>query len=219
MECSHCKRVFKTNQSLNYHLTNKVCHKTDNLSCGHCKLVFSTKQRLTYHLQNKVCFRECLPTVCSRCDKQFKSNQGLKYHLKNGVCEKPRATFCDYCEKRHASAEKLRQHLLRCDQHFCGNKKWHKTRCTSEYMFTGVEHLRSLTFIRQSILRKKEIDGQLPLFDKIEGVPWENVSYWGGICPRCDCKRKEGHIFKCIQEKRDKLAKYDTEYLEMLKKK
>ena len=83
-----------------------------------------------------------------------------------------------------------------------------------EYMFGGVEHLRSLNYVREAVLRKKEIDDKLPLFDKIAGVPWENVAYWEGTCPRCGHQRKEGHIWTCIKNERDRLAKYDIDRLE-----
>ena len=214
MECKHCKKVFSTKQSLEYHLSKKVCLKKKAPVCEHCNVIFSSKQKLDYHLSNEVCLRTIEAPVCGRCKKLFKSKQSLDYHLRNKVCDKVSATFCGYCEKRHSSSEKLKSHLLRCNQHFCGNKKWHNTRCTMEYMFGGAEHLQGFNFIRRSVLRKKEIDDKLPLFDKIAGVPWENVAYWEGICPRCGHKRKEDHIWTCVKNERDRLAKYDINYLE-----
>ena len=182
-------------------------------------MVFSSKQKLNYHLHNKVCLRTHEPPVCGRCKKLFKSKQALDYHLRNGVCDKVSATFCTYCEKRHSSKEKLDYHLLRCDQHFCGNKKWHKTRCTTDYKLTGVEHLHRLEYVEKAVLRKREIDDRFPLFDKIQGVPWETVPYWEGTSPRCGYQRKADHIWTCLMDRKNKLAKYDPDYLDMLRRK
>ena len=104
----------------------------------------------------KVCLRTIEAPVCGRCKKLFKSKQSLDYHLRNKVCDKVSATFCGYCEKRHSSKEKLNDHLLRCNQHFCGNKKWHNTCCTMDYMFGGAEHLNNgLNFIRKISVKKE----------------------------------------------------------------
>ena len=53
MECKHCKKAFSTNQSLEYHLSKKVCLKKKAPVCEHCNMILSSKQKLDYHLSNE----------------------------------------------------------------------------------------------------------------------------------------------------------------------
>jgi hypothetical protein len=72
MECSHCKNIFKTQSSLNYHTHNaKYClqkrNKINNdLVCTHCKKSFSSKHWFNQH--------KCYVNL----DKSIEENNKLK---------------------------------------------------------------------------------------------------------------------------------------------
>jgi len=53
-DCCKCGKHMKSKTSLNYHINNKVCCKTDK-TCPQCGKSFKTKQNQKYHIQQKVC--------------------------------------------------------------------------------------------------------------------------------------------------------------------
>ena len=219
MKCPWCKKTFTASQSLGYHMKNKVClpKEREVHTCNDCKAVFSSKQKLHYHVDNKVCLKTREPMACGKCKKAFGSKQAMDYHVQRKVCEKVKA-YCTYCEKRYRSKEKLDYHLLNCYQHFCGNKRWHETRCTMNYLFTDMEHLRSLQYVERAVKRKREIDVKLQMFDKFEGVRWEYVKYWETTCPRCGHKRKDEHIWTCLMDRRNRVARNDPDEVKRIMK-
>lgn len=52
--CQKCNKEFSSKQRINYHITRKVCEKT-NKRCEKCDHLFKTKAMLKYHLENNVC--------------------------------------------------------------------------------------------------------------------------------------------------------------------
>ena len=79
MECEHCKSVFKTQSSLNYHINNaKYCLQKRNqinheLVCIHCKKYFSSKHWFNQHK----CYVN-LDKIKNLYEKSIEENNKLK---------------------------------------------------------------------------------------------------------------------------------------------
>lgn len=55
-ECERCHKQLSSKARLDYHLSNKVCFKTNRM-CFNCGQTFATKRGLEYHRNNHVCER------------------------------------------------------------------------------------------------------------------------------------------------------------------
>ena len=218
--CPDCKKEFSSLQRLKYHTERKVCKKEKPTSpiCPDCEKSFSTIQMLNYHLERKVCKKEkpVSTAICPDCNKSFCSMQRLNYHLERKVCHKKpilEDKTCHFCKKEFSSGQRLQSHKKICSEHYCGDKEWHKRRCTTDYNLSEVECYDcgdliercgcKDKYIEKCIMEKKAIDdwfGQ-PFFDNIEGRPWEDVDYWEEICPQCKEPRKGNHISLCLYDK------------------
>ena len=150
---------------------------------------------------NKIKIHNCL-RKCERCCKVFSSFQMLQHHINKKICL---SKTCTYCDKKFSSVQRLKSHNLICIKHFCGNKAWHLKRCSENYNLEDIicydhgdliERCCKLKYIKECILRKKEIDREHYNFDMY--VPWENRTYWTSKCMHCGFIRQEEHIKICL---------------------
>lgn len=58
IDCPNCHKIFTHINSLNYHLSHKVCVKTTDKTCGCCGLSFTSKRRCQYHISHNVCMKK-----------------------------------------------------------------------------------------------------------------------------------------------------------------
>ncbi|XP_031557562.1 zinc finger protein 58-like [Actinia tenebrosa] len=188
MECKSCNREFSSRQRLQYHLQNKVCSKErrNSTRCEDCGKQFSSRQALQYHARKKVC-QKTRERRCKECNHSFGSAQMLKYHVDNRVCLKD---ICERCEENK-------------------REEWHRHRCLGNYDLQEVvcwEHGDIAARCcpketkRRLTQRKKEIDQRFAMFDRVEGVRWEDREYWEALCERCGCQRSDQHVWQCLYE-------------------
>ena len=104
VECTDCKKKFKTKTSLNIHLsmhTGKKLHK-----CSYCSKIFTKKSILTCHIRSHT--KEKV-FQCSVCKKGFSLKGNLKRHMKIHSSEKP--FECSVCKKEFMRKEILKDHM------------------------------------------------------------------------------------------------------------
>lgn len=58
-KCDFCSKSLSSAERLRYHISNKVCQKT-NKTCPKCKKIFKSKQYCQLHITNNVCGKRIL---------------------------------------------------------------------------------------------------------------------------------------------------------------
>jgi hypothetical protein len=67
--CTKCGRVFTTKHALVYHISNKVCQKSNSRICDICGVQFSSKQRRITHQQANICTKPDNPVAIGLLDE------------------------------------------------------------------------------------------------------------------------------------------------------
>ena len=107
--CSHCKRAFRTEESLGQHFEDSH-FEFPSKPCSHCKRAFRTEQGLRQHFEalHSGLPRKVSGPICDTCKESFPGQDSLEQHQRTVHTSQFRC--CD-CEKDFISEQALDQHL------------------------------------------------------------------------------------------------------------
>ena len=107
--CSHCKRAFRTEESLGQHFEDSH-FEFPRKPCLHCKRAFRTENGLRQHFEalHSDLPRKVSGPKCDTCKKKFPGHDDLEQHQRAAHTSQFRC--CD-CEQDFISEQALDQHL------------------------------------------------------------------------------------------------------------
>ena len=107
--CSHCKRAFRTEESLTQHFGDSHSD-LPRKPCSHCKRAFRTDESLRQHFEasHSDFPRKVSGPICDTCKKSFAGHDDLEQHQRTVHASQFRC--CD-CEQDFISEQALDQHL------------------------------------------------------------------------------------------------------------
>ena len=102
--CSHCKRAFRTEESLGQHFGDSHSDLPTK-PCSHCKRTFRTEESLRQHFEAA---HSVSGPLCDTCKKSFPGHDDLEQHQR--AVHTSQFRCCD-CEQDFISEQALDQHL------------------------------------------------------------------------------------------------------------
>ena len=107
--CSHCKRAFRTEESLRQHFEDSH-FELPKKPCSHCKRAFRTEEGLRQHFEalHSDLPRKVSGPRCDTCKKSFSGHDELEQHQR--AVHTSQFRCCD-CEQDFVSEQALDQHL------------------------------------------------------------------------------------------------------------
>lgn len=113
-QCGRCMKLYKTNGSLQQHLSLK-CDKKPKFFCDHCPYKCNIKNSLSRHIQVMHLPRQPRSYICTKCEKCYLSRTGLHNHSK--TCGQSIDSFnlliyfCDHCGYESSKKSYITNHI------------------------------------------------------------------------------------------------------------
>ncbi|GAB0096716.1 zinc finger protein 2 homolog [Sergentomyia squamirostris] len=104
LDCTFCRKIFKTKQKLQNHIVTHTGEK--NFNCSKCEKAFSLASSLRNHMRIHTGER---PYKCPECDMTFAQRNVLVSHQRVHTGEKP--FRCSVCDKTFRQYPTLKTHM------------------------------------------------------------------------------------------------------------
>ncbi|KAK0088745.1 hypothetical protein PV325_010852 [Microctonus aethiopoides] len=131
--CDICGNRFKSQGTLNQHISTRHTSWKTVLKCPKCPEIFASKQKLTNHV--KLVHTSSQTYLCEKCGDDFNSLASLRHHRignhkstnnehESPVCHKLLPSYnssytmqCPYCDKMFEKESTLKRHIILHEDH------------------------------------------------------------------------------------------------------